>query len=93
MSALPDNALMVWEQRANANRVRIYAVALWIFVGIAFFVAMTVWTTLVFDEGVRVGRGIERRLAENTPKPAQANCKNLARLCLEEHTEKLKGKR
>lgn len=90
MSALPDNALMVWEQRANANRVRIYSVAIWIVVGIAFMVAQGVWTTLVFDEGMQMGRKLERKLAADTPKPAPANCRELARICAAQVTERIK---
>lgn len=84
------NAMTLLEQRANAHRVRIYNVSIWIGTGIAFVVALTVWTTLVFDDGVQVGRRIEKRIAADTPKPAPASCKNLSAICLNELSAKVK---
>lgn len=90
MSALPENALTLVEQYANAKRGLLYNSLLWAFVGIAVLVALGVWTTFVFDEGIQTGRRLEKKLAADTPKPAPASCKNLSAICLNELSAKVK---
>lgn len=81
MSALPDNALTVLERKANAKRRALYDVLLWAAVIISVAVSFVVFGALAFEEGLRTGRDLEKRIAANTARPAPANCKEWLRQC------------
>jgi hypothetical protein len=87
MSALPENALTLLEQRADAKRGWIYSVILWAVVIVALVAAFATWGSIAFEEGVLTGRAIEKKLVKDTAKPT-TSCANLAEVCAAEHARR-----
>jgi hypothetical protein len=91
MSALPENALTLLEQRADAKRGLIYSIVIWAFTIGSLVAAFATWGSIAFEEGILTGRAMEKRLAEDTAKPT-TSCANLAQVCAAEHARRWRNK-
>ena len=83
MSALPNNALTLWEQRENASRKAVYNLLIWSFCIGAALMAIVMFGIAAFDEGVRVGRDVEKARQAATAKPAP-DCRAWFKHCARE---------